>query len=56
MYDHTLHRRRKYFCCYYLQTFSTEEILKCHIKDCFKINGKQRTKMPKKGEYIMKTK
>ena len=33
-------------------TESTEEILKCHIKDCFKINGKQRIKMPKKGEYV----
>ena len=35
------------------------EILKCHIKDCFKINGKQRIKMPNKGEYekvIMKEK
>ena len=26
--------------------------LKCHIKDCFKINGKQTIKMPKKGEYV----
>ena len=31
-----------------LQAFSTEEILKCHLKDCFKINGKQRIKMSKK--------
>ena len=31
------------FCCYYLQAFRTEEILKRHIKYCFKI---------KKGEYI----
>ena len=28
MYDHTLHYRRKHFCCYCLQAFSTEEILK----------------------------
>ena len=40
------------FCCFYLQAFSTEEILKHHIKDCFKINGKQRIMMPKKGEYV----
>ena len=40
MYDHTLHRGRKHFCCYCLQSFSTEEILKHHIKDCFKINDK----------------
>ena len=26
--------------------------LSLHIKDCFKINGKQRIIMPKKGEYI----
>ena len=32
--------------------YSTEEILKCHIKDCFKINNKQRIIMPKKGEYV----
>ena len=52
MYDHTLRRGRKHFCRYYLQAFSTEEILKSHIKDCFKINGKQRIIMPKKGEYV----
>ena len=28
MYDHTLYRRRKHFCCYYLQAFSIEEIVK----------------------------
>ena len=26
--------------------------LSLHIKDCFKINGKQRIIMPKKGEYV----
>ena len=52
MYDHTLHRGRKHFCRYCLQAFRTEEILKRHIKDCFKINDKQRIIMPKKGEYV----
>ena len=52
MYDHTLHRRRKDFCRYWLQAFSTEEILKLHIKDCFKINGKQRIIIPKKNKYL----
>ena len=52
MYDHTLHCARKRVCSYRLQTFSGEEILKYHIKDCFKINGKQRIIMPKKREYI----
>ena len=52
MYDHTLHRGRKHFCRYCLHAFSTEEILKRRIKDCFKINGKQRIIIPKKGEYV----
>ena len=52
MYDHTLHRGRKHFFPYCLQAFSTEEILKRHIKDCFKINGKQRIVRPQKGEYV----
>ena len=37
MYDYLLHRERKY--C--LQAFIKAEILKCHINDCFKINGKR---------------
>ena len=52
MFDHTLHRGRKHFCRYCLQAFSSEEILKCHIIDCLKINGKQRIKTPEKGEYV----
>ena len=47
-----LHGRRKHFCRYCLQAFSSEEISKSHIKDRFKINGKQRTIMPRKGEFI----
>ena len=49
MYDH---RGRKHFCHYYLQAFSTEEILKRRIKDCFKINDKQRIIMPKKKSML----
>ena len=41
IYDHTLHCGRKHLCHYCLQAFSTEKILKCHVKDCFKINSKQ---------------
>ena len=52
MYDYTLHRGRKYFCRYCLQAFRTAEKLKCRIKGCFKVNGKQTIKVPKKGEYI----
>ena len=52
MYDHSLHHGRKYFCRHCLHAFITKEILKRHIKDCFKINGKQTIKVPKKGEYV----
>ena len=52
MYDHTLHRRRKRFWRYCLQTFSTKKILKRHFKDSFEINGRQRCQMSKKGEYV----
>ena len=27
-------------------------MLKCRVEDCFKTNGKQMIKIPKKGEYI----
>ena len=37
---------------YCLEPFSKEEILKRHIKDCFKTNGKQSIIMPKKGKYV----
>ena len=52
MYDHILYRGKKHFCRYRSLAFRTAEKFKCHIKDCFKINGKQTIKMPKKGEYI----
>ena len=52
MYDHTLGRERKHFCRCCLQAFRTEEILKRHIKYCFKINGKQKIALPKKAIII----
>ena len=48
---HSLHCGRKHF-CYCLHAFIREEILKHHIKNCFKIKGKQTIKMPIKGEYV----
>ena len=51
MYDHALYRGRKHFYHYCLQTLGTKEILKRHIKDCFKINGKRRFSMYKEGKY-----
>ena len=49
MHNHIWPRGRKIFCRHCLQAFSAKEILKRRIKDCFKINGKQRIK---KGEYV----
>ena len=37
MYDHTLHHGKKYFCCHFLQTFSSEEMLKHYIKHCLRL-------------------
>ena len=34
------------------RSFSTEDISKRQIKECFKINDKQRIIMTKKGEYV----
>ena len=44
--------KRKHFCRHCLQAFRTEGVLKFDINECFKINGQQRIKMPKKGEYV----
>ena len=52
MYNHTLYYGKKHFCPYCLQAFSTEEILKCYIKDCFKINGRQKIIRANKGKYV----
>ena len=49
MYDHC---GRKLIYRYCLQYFSTEEILKCHMKDCLNINGIRRIIMSKKAEYV----
>ena len=45
MHDHILYHGKDFY-RYCLQAFSTEEILKRHIRDCFKINGKHMMKMP----------
>ena len=51
IHNHTLHYGKKHFCHSCLQGFSREG-LKHHIKNCFKVNGKQRIIIPIKGEYI----
>ena len=38
---------------YCSQAFNTEEILKCHIKGCFKINGKERVIMPQNANMLI---
>ena len=48
MHDHSLHRGRKRFCRYCLQAFITEEMLKRHIKDCFKLMVNKRLRCLKK--------
>ena len=53
MYNQTLHRDRKHFCRYCLQSFTTEQILERNIiNDCFEINGKQMIKMAKKVKLL----
>ena len=42
----------KYFCRCCEHVFSTKEILKLHINDCFKIDVKQRIIMPKESEPV----
>ena len=49
MYDHTLHRGKNIFAVIVCKLLvQTKEISKCH----FKINGKQRILIPKKGEQV----
>ena len=52
MYDHILQCERKHFCRSYLQAFIIENILNCHMKDYFKIDGKLKIIMPKEPEYV----
>ena len=52
MYNDTSHQGKKHFYRHYMQDLSTEEVLKRHIEDCFKINGKQRIIMLKEKEYV----
>ena len=52
MYGNTLYHEKEHFCRYCLQAFSTHEILKRHIKDCFEINGKQRITMAEKVNML----
>ena len=48
----TLHCRRKQFLRYCLKAFCTKQMLKSHIKNHFKINGKETIILPKKGKLL----
>ena len=50
--NETLHHYKKHFCRYWLQYFTTAQILERHINDCFEVTGKQMVKMAKKGEIV----
>ena len=54
MYDHSLHQGKKNVYVAVLYKLSVhKEILKHYIKDCFKINDKQKKiVVSKKGEYV----
>ena len=57
MCNQTLHRNRKHFYLYCLQSFSTEQILEKRVNDCFEINDKQKIKIAKKVKLLnLKTK
>ena len=47
-----LYTVEKIFCRYCLQSFSTEETLKRHIKDRFKTNSIQEIIMPKRADNV----
>ena len=49
MYDHILQNNTIRYC---LEAFNTAETLKNHVNDCFKVNGKQMIKMPKKKKML----
>ena len=52
MYLHTLYHGRKYFSRYCLQAFSTAEILKSYVNDCFEINLKKKLRCLKKMNML----
>ena len=52
LYEYTLHLGRKNLCRYNLQCFGTVETISCQIKGCFKNNGKQGIKLPKKANTL----
>ena len=54
MYDITKHEKRKHFCMYCLQHFTSERVLNNHKENCIQVNGTQAIKMPDKNNNILK--
>ena len=54
MYNQTKHKKKKHFCMFCLQCFSSESILVKHTNNCLTINGAQAINMPKQGNNILK--
>ena len=54
MYDITKHEKRKHFCMYCLQHFTSERVLNNHKENCIQLNGAQAIKMPDKNNNILK--
>ena len=62
MYNQSKHKesvmlpllKRKHFCMFCLQCFSSERVLANHVNNCLKINGNQAINMPKQDENILK--
>ena len=52
MIIHYIVEKNFFFCRYCLHASITEDVLKFHIKDCSKINGKQTIKMSKKVNML----
>ena len=52
MYDHILHRGKNIFAVIDYKLLVQKKMLKFHVKDCFKTNGKQMIKMPKKVNML----
>ena len=54
MYDITKHEKRKHFCMYCLQHFTSERVLNNHKENCIQLNGAQAIKMPTKDDNTLK--
>lgn len=53
MFNKTKHKERKHFCMYYLQCFSSPDILTRHKSNCMVIKGEQAIRMPEKGNNMV---